>query len=223
MGNQQNKIKVTSLILLFQTVIWLVFTGFSMSQVESSWTYNDYVSWAANPDIFFIGNYINATLLTITAVALYAFLYGFLKNKYENYAMLGLVFIPIYGVLNIVCYSIQISIVPLIASNSLDSPDKIYFASQFIQAYSKSIIGFMNGMAYAILGIPSIIYGILMYKEFKKLSGVLILLNGISCIIGIIGYIVNNSILATGIMIGGILFLGALAAMAFEFRSKVLS
>jgi hypothetical protein len=81
----------------------------------------------------------------------------------------------------------------------------------------------MNGMAYAILGIPSIIYGILMFKEIKKISGVLILLNGISCIIGIIGYIIKNSILVMGIMIGGILFMGALAAMAFEFRSKGLA
>ena len=192
-----------------------------MSQVESSWIYIDYVNWAANPDIFFTGNYINATLLTITAIALYAFLYGFLKNKYENYAMLGLVFIPIYGALNIISYSVQISVVPLIASSSLDSPDKIYFASQFIQANSKSIIGFMNGMAYAILGIPSIIYGFLMFKESKKLSGVFISLNGVFCIIGIIGYTFNNSILAMGIMIGGIIFLGGLVAMAFEFRNKV--
>jgi len=223
MKNQQNRIRVTSIILFVQTLIWIVFTGFSMSQVESTWTYTDYVTWASKPDFFFIGNYINATLLTITAIVLFTFLYGFLKNKYESYAMLGLVFIPIYGLLNIICYSIQISVVPLIAGDSFDSPDKIYFASHFIQAYSKSIFGFMNGMAYAILGITSIIYGVLMFKEFKKLSGVLISLNGISCIIGIIGYIINNSILATGIMIGGILFLGALAAMAFEFRSKVLA
>jgi hypothetical protein len=223
MNNQQNRIKVTSIILLVQTVIWIVFTGFSMSQVESTWTYTDFVTWASKPDFFFIGNYINASFLTITAIILFTFLYGFLRNKYESYAMLGFVFIPIYGIINIICYSIQISVVPLIACSSLDSPDKIFFASQFIQAYSNSIIGFMNGMAYAILGITSIIYGILMFKEFKKLSGVLISLNGISCIIGIIGYIINNSILATGIIIGGILFMGALAAMAFEFRNKSLA
>lgn len=220
MKNQQNIIKVASIILLVQTIVWLVFTGLSMSQVESTWTNIDYVNWAANPDIFFTGNYINATLLTITAVALYVFLYGFLKNKYENYAMLGLVFIPIYGILNIICYSIQISVVPLIASSSLESPDKIYFASQFIQANSKSIIGFVNGMAYAILGIPSMIYGFLMFKESKKISGVLITLNGIFCIIGIVGYTINNSILSMGVMIGGIVFMGSLVALAFEFKNN---
>ena len=222
MNNQQNRIRVTSIILLIQTVIWLVFTGFSMSEVESTWTYTDYVNWASKPDFFFTGNYINATLLTITAVVLFTFLYGFLKKKYESYAVLGLVFIPIYGIINIICYSIQISVVPLIAINSLDSPDKIFFASQFIQANSKSIIGFMNGLAYAILGIPSMIYGFLMLKESKKISGVLITLNGVFCIIGIIGYIIKNNVLATGIMIGGIVFMAGLAAMAFEFRNKVL-
>ena len=220
MSHQQNKIKVTSIILLIQTLLWLVFTGFSMSQVESTWTCTDYVYWASNPDVFFIGNYINATLLTITAIVLYTFLYDFLKNKYGSYALSGFVFIPIYGVINIIGYSIQISVVPLIASNSLDSPDKIYFASQFIQANNQSIIGFLNGMSYAILGIPSIIFGFLMFKELKKISGVLISLNGVFCIFGIIGYIIKSSILAMGIMIGGIVFMGGLVAMAFEFTNK---
>ncbi|MGF1585627.1 MAG: hypothetical protein ACFCUM_09920 [Bacteroidales bacterium] len=223
MNNQQNKIRVTSLILLVQTVIWLVFTGVSMSQVESSWTSEDYVDWASDPDIFFMGNYINATLLTITAIMLFAFLYNYLKIKYGSYASIGFVFIPIYGVINIFCYSIQISVIPLIAINSLDSPDKIYFASQFIQANYTSFIGFMNGMSYAILGIPSIVYGILMFRELKKFSGIFISLNGVFCIIGIIGYIIENNILASGIMIGGILFMGGLVAMIFEFRSKILS
>ena len=218
----ENKIKATSIILLVQTIIWLVFTGFSMSQVDSSWTNKDYVNWASNPDFFFTGNYINATLLTVSAVTLYTFLYCFFKSKHQSLAILGLVFIPMYGIINIICYSIQISVVPQIAGNSLESPDKIYFASQFIQANSKSVIGFMNGMSYAILGIPSIIYGLLMFKELKKLSGVFISLNGVFCIIGIIGYIIENNILASGIMIGGILFMCGLVAMTFEFRSKVL-
>ena len=219
MNNQQSKIRITSIILLVQTVIWLVFTGFSMSQVESSWIYSDYVIWASNPDLFFIGNYINATLLTITTVVLYTFLYDFLKNKYESYALLGFVFIPIYGIINLLCYSIQISVIPLLASSSLDSPDKIYFVSQFIQANTKSIIGFMNGLSYAILGIPSIIYGILMFKELKKISGVFISLNGVFCIIGIIGYIIQNGALTAGIMLGGIVFMGGLVAMTYEFRT----
>jgi len=220
MDNQQKKIKITSIILVVQTVIWLVFTGISMSQVESSWTSVDYVNWASNPDVFFMGNYINATLLTITAIMLFAFLYDYLKNKYESYALLGFVFIPIYGVINILCYSIQISVVPLIAINSLDSPDKIYIASHFIQANSSSFIGHMNGLAYAILGIPSIIYGVLMFKDLKKISGIILSLNGVLCIIGIIGYTLKNSILASGIMIGGIVFMGGLIAMAIEFRNK---
>ncbi len=75
-------------------------------------------------------------------------------------------------------------------------------------------------MAYAILGIPSMIYGFLLIKESKKISGLLIALNGAFCIIGINGYIIKNSILASGIMIGGMLFMGCLVAMAFEFRNK---
>ncbi len=95
MNDYQYKIRVTSIILLIQTLLWIVFTALSMSQVESSWTYADYVSWASKSDFYFIGNYINATILTITTVVLFTFLYDFLKNKNEAYAILGLVFIPI--------------------------------------------------------------------------------------------------------------------------------
>jgi len=189
-----------------------------MSQVKSSWNNSDLIKWVASPDIFFIGNYINATLLTIVAILLFSFLFTFLKPKYENMAIIGFVFIPIYGVINLICYSIQIAIVPAVAYNTLNNPDTINLASQLIQANSKSLIGFINGMAYAILGIPSIIYGLLLIKELIKYSGFFLLLNGILCIIGIIGYVIGNSIVAMGIMVGGIIFLISLIFMVFEFK-----
>ena len=218
MKTQQRKLKITALILLILTIIWVVFTGISMSQVKSSWNNSDLIKWVASPDIFFIGNYINATLLTIVAILLFSFLFTFLKPKYENMAIIGFVFIPIYGVINLICYSIQIAIVPAVAYNTLNNPDTINLASQLIQANSKSLIGFINGMAYAILGIPSIIYGLLLIKELIKYSGFFLLLNGILCIIGIIGYVIGNSIVAMGIMVGGIIFLISLIFMVFEFK-----
>jgi hypothetical protein len=218
MKNQQQKIKIASFILLIQTIIWVIFTGISMSQVNSSWVDSDFIKWAANPDIFFVGNYINATLLTITAIILFSFLFVFLKTKYEIMAIIGFVFLPIYGILNLLCYSIQITIVPAIAANSINNLAAINIVSQLIQADSKSLIGFLNGLAYALLGIPSIIYGLLLIKELKKYSGIILLLNGISCIIGIIGYLLGSSILSKGMMIGGILFLFSLLFMIIEFK-----
>jgi hypothetical protein len=218
MKNQQQKIKIASFILLIQTIIWIIFTGISMSQVNSSWVDSDFIKWAANPDIFFVGNYINATLLTITVILLFSFLFIYLKTKYESMAIIGIVFIPIYGVINLLCYSLQITIVPAIAGNSMNNLAAIDIASQLIQANSKSLIGFLNGLAYTLLGIPSIIYGLLLIKELKKYSGFFLLLNGILCIIGIIGYLLGNNILSKGMMIGGIIFLLSLLFMIIEFK-----
>jgi len=55
-------------------------------------------------------------------------------------------------------------------------------------------------------------------KELKKYSGIFLLLNGILCIIGIIGYLTGNSIVAMGIMMGGIVFLISLIFMIIEFK-----
>jgi len=106
MKNQQRKIKIASMILLIQTIIWVIFTGISMSQVSSSWTNSDFIKWVAKPDVFFIGNYINATLLTIVAVFLFSLIFTYLNPKYDKTAIIGFVFIPIYGVINIIWYSV---------------------------------------------------------------------------------------------------------------------
>jgi hypothetical protein len=220
MTHIQTIIKKTAVVLLIQTIIWVIFTGFSMSQIQPSWTPADLIGWAAYPDIFFYGNYINVFLLTIGILIMFSFLYNLLKTNYPNQALIGFVFIPIYGVLNLICYATQISLVPLIARNSISNPDFIYFSSLVIQANPQSIIAFINGLAYAILGIPSIIYGLLLIKETKKYSGILLSLNGFFCIIGIIGCIIQNRVMSMGIMIGGIVFLLALAVMIIEFKQK---
>ena len=93
-------------------------------------------------------------------------------------------------------------------------------ASELIQANSHSLVGFLNGLAYAILGIPSIIYGVLLYRKAKRLSGVFLLINGIMCITGVIGYIMNSAVFALGVMIGGIVFLLSLIFMSIEFKNE---
>ena len=215
---QERRIKVTAILLLILTIIWLVFTIISMSEVKSSWNDIDFIKWISHPNFFFTGNYINASLLTIVAIFLFTFLFNFLKPKYDNIVITGLIFVPIYGVINLLCYSIQISIVPSIANSSLTNQNTIIIVSQLIQANSKSLIGFMNGLAYAILGIPSIIFGLFLIKDRKKYSGIFLLLNGILCIIGIIGYLIGNNILSSGIMIGGVVFLICLIFMVIEFK-----
>lgn len=136
------------------------------------------------------------------------------------WAISGIMFLPVYGLLNIFSYSIQISWVPDLARQSRlggVAPALVY---QMIQAVPDSLVGYLNGLAYAILGIPSIIFGILMIKDSKRISGWSLVINGIFCITGIIGYSIHSSILSEGTKIGGMVFLVSLIAIIIEFREK---
>ncbi|MBM3312162.1 MAG: hypothetical protein FJY80_11715 [Candidatus Aminicenantes bacterium] len=212
----QRTTAIIAAILLAETIAWVVCTSFSMSQVKPSWGDIDYLRWVAAPDIFFLLNYINATLLTITVPPLFILLWSAQKEDHPLPSAAGLIFIPAYALLNIACYSIQIGLVPAIAARSLDSPDMQRWAIQLVQARSDTVVGYLNGLAYGILGIPSIIYGCLMIRGTCRVSGFFLLANGIACIVGIAGYTMNNAILGRGILAGGLLFLVALVFMIIE-------
>ena len=92
--------------------------------------------------------------------------------------------------------------------------------ARLIQANPDSLVGYLNGLAYAILGVPSILYGVLLYRKAKKWSGILFILNGGLCITGMVGYTLGNDLLSAGILLGGMAFLLALAALVIEFRPE---
>lgn len=213
-------IKIVSILLLIQTVVWLILTIISMSDIKSNWTTADYVKWVSNPNIFFKYNYINATILTFTAIILFTLIFNLFHQKYKNLSSIAFVFVPIYGLINIVCYSIQITIVPLISKYAINDLEVLFLSSQLIQANNQTLVGYLNGLAYAILGIPSIIFGLLLIKKQKRFTGAFLSLSGFMSIIGIIGFMMKNIILSSGIMIGGIVFLLSLIFMSIEFKYR---
>jgi len=219
----EKNLRITAFVALLLTVTWIIFTGISMSQIQPSWSDIDYLEWVSQPDIFYLINYINVTILTVVVIALFTVMFSYVFEKNRTLALLGIIFIPVYGVLNLICYSIQISVVPLIAANALNTSDSILFATELIQSISHSAIGFVNGLAYAILGIPSIIYGYMLFKNMKKTSGSLLLINGVLCIIGFVGYMLQNTILSMGVLLGGIVFLFSLIFMVVDFGKSVKS
>jgi hypothetical protein len=215
----ESKVRLTGIILLIQTIAWLICTIISMSQVQASWSNIDYIKWVSKPDIYFMANYVNATLLTFVDVILFSYLFSYLKSKEDGKWLVGMVFIPIYGALNVICYSIQISIVPAMAQASLADNSMLNITQLLIQANPQSLVGYINGMAYAVLGIPSIIFGLGLYKNGKKLSAAMLIVSGLSSIVGIIGYSLNSDLLTKGTMVGGVFFLFSLIFITVEFGS----
>jgi hypothetical protein len=102
---------------------------------------------------------------------------------------------------------------------------------QFIQLAEHSTIAFINNYAYAILGIPSVLFGIAIYRMepglnasssvkipgLSKATGLLLVLNALACLLGIIGIIMGNQILAYGSAIGGGLFFLSLIGLSIIF------
>lgn len=125
-------------------------------------TFEQAVAYASRLHSLFYVTYLNAALLTLVAVALFAALYAWLKPIAPGWAVIGLTFVPIYGVFNLAAYLSQVTLVPGLVTLRLD-PHTTYMAEvllrQTLLAWSESAGAFFNGLAYAILGIPSILYG----------------------------------------------------------------
>jgi hypothetical protein len=121
---------------------------------------------------------------------------------------------------NVVAYSIQISVVPSIAQEALLHRKELVFAASLVQVNPDSLVGYLNGLAYALLGIPSISFGYILFKAGKSFSAFFLVLNGILCILGLIGYIAALPLLAAGTVAGGGIFLFALGAIFLEFRKN---
>ncbi len=211
-------IRITALILLIQTITWVVFMAISTASIEPDWESLDYVRWASERGVTYIINYLNVSLLTLVAVLLFFLMYGYVKDLSRQAALLGLILVPVYGLMNLGCYSMQISLVPNLAASAMAGEGSIERIFRLIQANPDSLVGYLNGLAYAILGVPSILYGILLFQKSKKWSGVLLLLSGALSIVGIVGYTFGNDPLSAGVLLGGMVFLLALAALVVEFR-----
>jgi hypothetical protein len=169
----------------------------------------DYIE---NPGVLYYLNYMNALLITIINTMFFMMLYMYFNTKNPISSKLGIVFIPVYAAYNLFAYVSQISIVQQIQNISEYSQDSEYIQvilTQLTQAWSQSSIAFINNYAYAILGIPSLLFGILFLKKslIGKITGWFLIINAIACVFGIVGIVMNNKFLTLGSAIGGVAFL----------------
>ena len=220
MKKTQTNLRISTSILLAQTIVWLVLTSFSMAQVQSAWTSVDFIKWVAHPDGFFLGNYLNATLLTLVAVWFFHTVFSYLDFEFGTYKKTCFTFVLVYGILNVLCYGSQIFLIPALAREALASAEGFEAVANYIHAYPPSLVAFANGLAYAILGIPSLLAGLSFYGANKKISGILLVSNGVLCLIGLLGFIARNRLLMMGTMLGGIAFLFSLGAILHETKDK---
>ncbi len=175
-------------------------------------TFEDAYDFVKDPGVLFYVTYLNVVVLTILDVVLFGMLYLYFKHAYPVLSLCGVLFVPVYASYNMFVYISQISVVQKIISvydGRISEEVMQVLLGQFIQLWEHSTIAFINNYAYAILGIPSVLFGIAIYRMkpgLSKATGLLLILNALACFLGIIGIIMGNQVLAHGSAIGGGLF-----------------
>ncbi len=170
----------------------------------------------------FILNYANAGLLTLACVAMLAGFYVYCQDEDPLWAMVALAFVPIYGLSNTVVYLSQVFVVPRLLE-LYRNPETAAMAEILlrlvIHAWSGSAMEFVNALAYAVLGIPSVILGILMYRKAQglRVGSMLLAASGVLAVIALVGIGVGSTALALLSPVGGFVYLVGLILLGACF------
>jgi hypothetical protein len=218
----QRALALVSLITLLGTTLWVVLMlagGVPPAAFDAA------LARVSSPGVLFYLTYLNAALLvTIPATILMALLYTYCKPCLPDWAgRMAVIFVPVYCTLNLFAYLSQVTLVPLLAD--LHAQPQYSAAAEVllrltIQDLPGSVVGFFNGLAYAILGIPSIIFGIGLARRpgaALRVGGTLLALNGAACILGVAGFLAKIPALGFGTVAGGGLFFLALFPLTWAF------
>lgn len=217
----KNKLPFYSAALtLFFVTIWVVIMIIDLSQEGEMKSFEEVYNYISKLSFGYFLTYVSATFFTITNVILFICFYYIFRQEYPLASLIGILFIPIYGTLNVIAYFSQVTFIPeLLELEKVTHQQEIvsFALQQFTQMAPDSFMAFINGLAYALLGIPSIIYGYFMFKHKSviRTTGILIALSGALSILGMIGGAMNSSVLEKGILFGGFVFWLALIPLTF--------
>jgi hypothetical protein len=219
---QTKLIGYVSLLCLVLTVIWLALLITGMAGAGPLDTFERTLAYVKPLGVTFYLTYLNAALITVMAVMLFALLYRAYQSAAPEWAITGLAFVPIYGAMNLCVYLSQVTVVPqLLQLQSMPEYQTLapLLLRQTLQIWPYSAVATVNNLAYAVLGIPSLIFGGLMLKANPTLrfGGILLGLSGLASIAGFIGIVAQISWLSQGSLVGGVLFLLALGPVSWAF------
>ena len=215
-----------SLVTAISVTLWLILLIWDMATAGPLETFQQVLAHAQKGDWKFTLSYLNAGIFTTCVIALMGGLYVFCRSIIPEWSVVGLVFVPVYGTLNLFAYLSQITLVPALiqgASDPVMADIALFLLKHSLQLLPGSTIGFFNGLAYAILGIPSIIFGWALTQgenRSLRISGWLLMINGAACILGVIGTSIRSDFLSMGTILGGAMFWLSLFPMTYAFLRR---
>jgi hypothetical protein len=225
-GNQQimksKPVGILALVNLVLVTLWVVTLIWGMARSGAVETFDEALDQVHDHDGLYLVTYANAVFFTLSTTMLFGALYAYFRPVAPSWSAVGIVLVPVYSAFNLFVYASQITIVPqLVELQSLPGTDAAatFFLGQMIQIWPGSAIGIVNGLAYAILGIPSIIYGLLLWRgnRLRRAAGVLLVLNALACFAWLIGLVGGVPLLEIGTVVGGFLYWLALFPLTLGF------
>lgn len=212
--------------LIFATAIftgmWIILAVINTGSISPATSLEQKIFLLTHPGILFYLIYINATLITVSTVAMYAGFYYHCRQFNAIWAIIAMVFVPMYGIGNLITYLSQVFIVPkLVSMHSIAEFELIskVLLGQMLQDWPGSAMASLNGVSYAILGITSIIFAIIWIKNVNGLrAGALLLaISGLFSIFAVVGIAAENSVISFFLVISGFIYFIALLLIGFYF------
>jgi len=210
------------LVLFLITLTWIILLILSDSTTLTPETIDEKIVMIQSEQTIYTISYLNAGSLTFFNIMFMSALYLYCKENNEFWSTVSFVFVPIYGIANLFSYLSQIFLVPELLQ-LYQSPATQQFArlllSLTIHTWPGSIVEAINGMAYALLGIPSIILPLIGLRGSRLLAvgGFLLIASGILSIIAFLGILTSIGYLTNLSTVGGAVFLFSLLPISFHF------
>lgn len=221
-------IGILTLAVAITTLIWAVITvGSEMTAVPIT-TLEEKIESLGNLDFLFYFTYINAALITLLSVAMFTGFFVYCRDETKLWSTIAFAFVPIYGLGNIVAYLSQVFVVPHLLG-LYHQPETTLIAKVLlgltIHNWSGTAIEALNGISYAILGIPSIIFSVVMFRKARglRVGSILLALSAVLSIIALLGIALQKPTLGMMSIVGGLVYMVSLIAIGvFFFRQPVV-
>jgi len=101
-----------SLVTVISVTLWLILLIWDMATAGPMETFPQVLAHVQKGDWKFTLSYLNAGIFTTCVIALMSGLYVFCRSMIPEWSVVGLVFVPVYGTLNLFAYLSQITLVP---------------------------------------------------------------------------------------------------------------
>jgi hypothetical protein len=219
------KIKTVGMLAVLSFLLTTLWLGLLVAGIVRSGpvaTFEQALAAVARQGALYYLAYANAVLITLVVTALYTGLFAFCEPAASGWSLVGFVLVPVYCLLNLVVYVSQITVVPQLLALR-QAPEHEATATLLLQLtlqqWPGSAVSVFNTLAYAILGLPSLIYGAMLVRGrgLLRAGGALLALNGLACIVGMVGVALQDAALSMGSLVGGALFLLAMVPLSVAF------